>query len=69
MSNRTNLISPRRLASLIGIPIATLWRWALDHLIPRPVFLGPRIMGWDMRVIDSWLSRVAQLSLIWGANS
>ncbi len=69
MTNRKNLISPHRLASLLGIPMATLWRWVLDHLIPRPVFLGARIMGWDRRVIDSWLSRVKQLSLIWGANS
>lgn len=69
MTKRTNLISPRLLASSLGIPMATLWRLTLNGVIPRPIFLNSRIMGWDRRAIDSWLSRVNQLSLVWSANS
>lgn len=69
MTSRTHLISPRMLARSLDISFAILWRWTLDHMIPRPVFLGARIMGWDKRVIDNWLSRVNRLSLAWGANS
>lgn len=69
MTKRTNLISPRHLASSLGIPMATLWRLTLNGVIPRPIFLNSRIMGWDRRVIDIWLNRVNQLSLVWGANS
>lgn len=69
MTNRTSLISPRVLARSLGIPLATLWRWTLDHLIPRPVFLGARMMGWEKRVIHSWLNLIYRLSLVWGASS
>lgn len=67
MTSRTHLISPRALSRSLGISLATLWRWTLDHMIPRPVFLGARIMGWERRVIDSWLNLICRLSLVWGA--
>lgn len=69
MTSRTHLISPRVLARSLGISLATLWRWTIDRMIPRPVFLGARIMGWERRIIDRWLNLIYRLSLVWGAST
>lgn len=67
MTNRLNLISPRVLARSLGIPMATLWRWTLNGVIPRPVFRNARVMGWERHVIERWHNQLDVLTRAWGA--
>lgn len=67
MTNRLKLISPRVLARGLGIPMATLWRWTLNGVIPMPIFRNARVMGWDRQVIERWLGHVYVLIRAWGA--
>jgi predicted DNA-binding transcriptional regulator AlpA len=59
MSQSKKLVAPQVLARELGIPVATLWRWTLDGIIPRPVFQNNRVMGWERQVIDQWLEQLA----------
>ena len=67
MTNRSKLISPRALARGLGIPMATLWRWTLNGVIPMPIFRNARVMGWNRQVIERWLGHVYVLIRAWGS--
>lgn len=66
MTKRPKLITPRVLARGLGIPMATLWRWTLNGVIPRPVFRNARVMGWERQLIERWLNQVDVLIRVWG---
>lgn len=39
-----------------GIGRSTLWRWIREGTFPAPVKLGPRMVAWDVAVVDAWLA-------------
>ena len=43
------------LAEKLGVSSTTIWRWVNKGDIPRPIILGPRIIGWEVAVIEQWL--------------
>lgn len=55
MNSKTQIIRPKALAKQLDISVTTLWRWRLQGIIPQPVVLGSRIIGWDQVTIDEWL--------------
>ena len=49
------IIRPKSLASQLGVSKTTLWRWRREGILPQPLKLGPRMIGWEKSTIDNWL--------------
>lgn len=60
MNAKTQIIRPKSLAKQLDISVTTLWRWRLQGIIPQPVVLGSRIIGWDQATIDDWLKHLKE---------
>lgn len=60
MNAKTQIIRPKALAKQLDISVTTLWRWRLQGVIPQPVVLGSRIIGWDQSTIDEWLQKLKE---------
>lgn len=41
-------IRVQEVATLYGVSIDTIWRWARQRHIPLPVKLGPNTTGWNV---------------------
>ncbi|WP_411703542.1 helix-turn-helix transcriptional regulator [Edaphovirga cremea] len=48
-------IRPKRLAELLGVSEATIWRKAKNGTIPRPIKLSERVTVFDAVEINAWL--------------
>jgi predicted DNA-binding transcriptional regulator AlpA len=46
---------PAQLAKKLGVSTCTLWRWRRDGYLPEPSKLGPKLVFWDVKVIDEWI--------------
>jgi|AntRauTorckE5430_2_1112549.scaffolds.fasta_scaffold57247_2 prophage regulatory protein len=53
----TRLIRPNELAKMLGVSTVTLWKWRRDGILPEPMRIGPRFIGWERVVIHYWLKR------------
>jgi len=52
----TKLISLQELANLVNKSEVTVWRWwAKNKVLPAPIQLNGRCLGWQQDVIDQWL--------------
>lgn len=60
MSTKTQIIRPAELARQLNVSLTTIWRWRLQGIIPQPVLLGSRIIGWDQDTIDEWLQALKE---------
>jgi prophage regulatory protein len=44
------------LAILINKSKVTIWRyWKKDHILPPPILLNGKCLGWKTSVIENWL--------------
>jgi prophage regulatory protein len=54
--NSTAIISLQELANLVNKSKVTVWRWwAKDKILPEPIIINGRCLGWQRAVIDQWL--------------
>ncbi|WP_411993365.1 helix-turn-helix transcriptional regulator [Agarivorans sp. DSG3-1] len=54
---RTRLfIRSNELSEALSISHSTLWRWRKAGVVPEPIALGPRIVGWRTSDIQNWLN-------------
>ncbi|MCM8857908.1 MAG: AlpA family phage regulatory protein [Candidatus Thiodiazotropha sp.] len=58
MVSKLKLLRADDLASMLGVSQTTLWRWRRQKLMPQPLSLGPRMIGWRVTDIDSWLETI-----------
>ena len=49
-------IRPKRLAFLLGVSEATIWRKAKNGTLPRPIKLSERVTAFDAVEINRWLA-------------
>ncbi|WP_374726398.1 helix-turn-helix transcriptional regulator [Aeromonas salmonicida] len=49
------IIRPTQLAQELGVSKTTLWRWCRQGFLPRPINLGPRLVGWERAAINKWI--------------
>lgn len=49
-------IRPKRLAELLGVSEATIWRKAKNGTLPRPIKLSERVTAFDAIEINRWLA-------------
>lgn len=50
----------RDAAAYLGISISTLWRWASEGRIPRPIRLSARCTVWPRQGLDDFIRRQAE---------
>ncbi|MDU0353831.1 AlpA family phage regulatory protein [Paraglaciecola aquimarina] len=55
MNNQKQILSSKELAKLLGVSRATLWRMRQENLVPQPIQISVRLIGWERHVIDAWL--------------
>ncbi|MBH3072463.1 helix-turn-helix transcriptional regulator [Serratia liquefaciens] len=48
-------IRPKRLAELLGVSEATIWRKAKNGTLPRPIKLSERVTAFDAVEINAWI--------------
>ncbi|ENN8395597.1 AlpA family phage regulatory protein [Serratia marcescens] len=48
-------IRPKRLAELLGVSEATIWRKAKNGTLPRPIKLSDRVTAFDAVEINAWI--------------
>mgnify|MGYP001600475318 FL=1 len=50
------IMSLADLANLVNKSKVTVWRWwAKDKILPQPILLNGKCLGWKMSVIEKWL--------------
>ncbi|NAZ38157.1 AlpA family transcriptional regulator [Rubellimicrobium sp. CFH 75288] len=56
MSERSDRILRRpEVESLVGVKRSTLYDWMARGSFPKPVALGPRLVGWRQSDVTTWL--------------
>lgn len=46
----------KQVATMLGVSLATLWRWGQIGSFPHPVQLGARSVGFLKADIDAWVA-------------
>ncbi|WP_157836274.1 helix-turn-helix domain-containing protein [Rheinheimera texasensis] len=49
------IIRPAELAEVLHVSLPTLWSWRKKGILPEPIVLGPRFIGWRAEVLNDWL--------------
>lgn len=56
MNDQNKITSLSALASQLNKSKVTIWRyWAKDKILPAPILLNGRCLGWKTSVITQWL--------------
>lgn len=55
MTFKKPIIRPNELAETLGVSLPTLWVWRKNGLLPEPIQLGPRFVGWKAEDLNEWL--------------
>jgi len=54
----TAIISLQELANQVNKSKVTVWRWwAKDKILPEPIIINGRCLGWKSTVIEKWLDK------------
>jgi prophage regulatory protein len=51
------MIRPKELAQQLSVSVQTLWRWRRENRLPPPITLGPRMIFWEVQVIEDWIEQ------------
>jgi len=43
------------LAAILGVSVATVWRWSSDSRLPKPLKLADRITVWKAEEVRAWI--------------
>ena len=54
-SQSNRIISITELSNLLSKSRVTLWRWERDQILPKPIKVNFRVVGWRESVILEWL--------------
>ena len=58
------IISLQELANLVNKSKVTVWRWwAKDKILPEPIIINGRCLGWKSTIIEKWLDKNSKGSL------
>lgn len=50
----------RRLAAMLDVNVATIWRWTAAGHLPPPHRLGPGVTAWRLDEVEATLARNAR---------
>ncbi|ECD9474376.1 AlpA family phage regulatory protein [Salmonella enterica] len=56
MAKPLPLIKITELCEMVGRSRSTIWTWTRDGLLPQPVKLHGRVIGWRQELIEKWLN-------------
>jgi prophage regulatory protein len=56
MSKGNQIMSLAQLANLVNKSKVSVWRWwAKDKILPPPILLNGKCLGWKTSTIEQWL--------------
>ena len=50
------ILRQQDILSLLGISRACLWKWRMAGVFPKPMRLGPRLLGWRASDVQAWIA-------------
>jgi prophage regulatory protein len=56
-SKSDRVLRPKNAAAKLGVVRQTLYSWAKEGLLPSPIKLGRRAVGWRESVLDDFIKR------------
>lgn len=51
-------VRANELSNYLGVSPSTLWRWRKNGILPAPIHIGPRVVGWRTRDIKVWIETI-----------
>ncbi|HAA96535.1 MAG TPA: transcriptional regulator [Alteromonas macleodii] len=51
-------VRANELSNFLGVSPSTLWRWRKNGILPAPIHIGPRVVGWRIRDIKVWIETI-----------
>ena len=52
-----NYLKALQVATILGVSVATVWRWVAAGRLPAPMKLGPNTTRWKASDIEAWLDK------------
>jgi prophage regulatory protein len=49
------ILRVRDVRTKTGLPLSTLYAWMSEGRFPKPVRLGPKLVGWPEHEVEAWL--------------
>ncbi|PZQ46612.1 MAG: AlpA family transcriptional regulator [Rhodovulum sulfidophilum] len=57
MSNTPSALVPvKRVATMLSVSVATVWRWCAAGGFPAPLKIGPNATRWRVSDVEAWLA-------------
>lgn len=57
MNNDIRILRPKEICTILGISIATLYRWEADGKLPiEKIKFGPNCVGFRRSDVENWLN-------------
>lgn len=56
------ILRPAEAARFLSVSVQTLYRWAAQGRLPRPLRFGPRTSGWKLADLEAYIARMEQES-------
>lgn len=50
------IIRLAELTEILGVSPSTVWRWRKSGVFPKPVSLGPKLVGWPSGIVSEWIN-------------
>ena len=50
------IVRAKELCAKLRVSRMKVWRWSESGHFPAPIQLGPKVKGWDVAEVESWLS-------------
>ncbi|MCO4881566.1 helix-turn-helix domain-containing protein [Paraburkholderia caribensis] len=50
------ILRPNAAAAFLGVAVPTLYNWAREGQIARPIKLGPRASGWRRSYLEAFIT-------------
>lgn len=57
MSNTSSALVPvKRVATMLSVSVATVWRWNAAGGFPAPLKIGPNATRWRVSEVEAWIA-------------
>lgn len=47
-------LTAKQIANRYDVGVATIWRWAREGTMPKPIKIGPNCTRWKLDEIEKW---------------
>ena len=55
MSDSYRMLTVREVAKIVGVGVATVWKWTAAHDFPAPLRLSAKATRWRSGEVQAWI--------------